>query len=54
MFVDYSGTRMSVIDPTTGTARPAEIFIAVMGASNMTYVDRPVVRREHPVHPHTK
>jgi transposase len=39
MFVDYSGTRMSVIDPTTGTARPAEIFIAVMGASNMTYVE---------------
>ena len=39
MFVDYSGTRMSVIDPTTGTARPAEIFIAVMGASNMTYAE---------------
>lgn len=39
MFVDYSGTRMVVIDPTTGAARPAEIFIAVMGASNMTYVE---------------
>jgi transposase len=36
MFVDYSGTRMSVIDPATGAARSAEIFIAVMGASNMT------------------
>lgn len=35
MFVDYSGTRMTVIDPVTGAARPAEIFIAVMGASNM-------------------
>jgi len=39
MFVDYSGTRMAVIDPTTGATRPAEIFIAVMGASNMTYVE---------------
>jgi transposase len=39
LFVDYSGTRMSVIDPATGAARPAEIFIAVMGASNMTYVE---------------
>ena len=39
MFVDYSGTRMSVIDPATGVARPAEIFIAVMGASNMTYAE---------------
>lgn len=39
MFVDYSGTKMTVIDPATGAARPAEIFIAVMGASNMTYVE---------------
>ena len=39
MFVDYSGTRMAVIDPATGAARPAEIFIAVMGASNMTYAE---------------
>lgn len=39
MFVDYSGTRMAVIDPTTGAARAAEIFTAVMGASNMTYVE---------------
>jgi hypothetical protein len=39
MFVDYSGTKMTVIDPATGAAHPAEIFIAVMGASNMTYVE---------------
>ena len=39
MFVDYSGTKMSVIDPATGEARPAEVFIAVMGASNMTYAE---------------
>jgi transposase len=39
MFVDYSGTKMSVIDPATGAARPAEIFIAVMGASSMTYAE---------------
>lgn len=39
MFVDYSGTTMSVIDPATGTVRSAELFIAVMGASNMTYAE---------------
>ena len=39
MFVDYSGTRMAVIDPATGVARPAEIFIAVMGGSNQTYAE---------------
>ena len=39
MFVDYSGTRMAVIDPATGRPRPAEIFIAVLGASNYTYAE---------------
>jgi transposase len=39
MFVDYSGTKMAVIDPATGTPRPAEVFIAVMGASNYTYAE---------------
>ena len=34
MFVDYPGTKMSVIDPANGAARPAEIF-----ASNMTYAE---------------
>jgi transposase len=39
MFVDCSGTRMSVIDPASGAPRPAEAFIAVMGASNHTYAE---------------
>lgn len=39
MFVDYSGKRMTVVDPATGTARPVELFIAVLGASNMTYAE---------------
>lgn len=39
MFVDYSGTRMAVINPATGVARLAEIFIAVMGGSNQTYAE---------------
>ena len=30
---------MTVTDPATGAARSAEIFIAVMGASNMTYAE---------------
>lgn len=39
MFVDYSGKRMTVIDPATGAARQVELFIAVLGASNMTYAE---------------
>lgn len=39
MFVDYSGARMEVTDPATGTRRPVELFVAVLGASNYTYAE---------------
>jgi transposase len=38
-FVDYSGQTLSVVDPTTGEVRQAEVFVATLGASNYTYVD---------------
>ncbi len=39
VFVDYSGVRMEVADPATGTRRPVELFVAVLGASNYTYAE---------------
>ncbi|MDO9352273.1 MAG: IS21 family transposase [Solirubrobacteraceae bacterium] len=39
MFVDYSGKRPSVADPTTGEIRAVELFVAVLGASNLTYAE---------------
>ena len=39
LFVDYSGLTATVIDPETGEERTAEIFVAVLGASNYTYVE---------------
>jgi transposase len=39
LFVDYSGQTVTVIDPTTGEARQAQIFVAVLGASNYTFVE---------------
>lgn len=39
MFVDYSGLRMEVTDPTDGTRRSVEVFVAVLGASNFTYAE---------------
>ena len=38
-FVDYSGKRIGIADPTTGEIREAEIFVAVLGASNLTYAE---------------
>lgn len=40
LFVDYAGDAVPVIiDRLTGEARPAQIFVAVMGASNFTYAE---------------
>ncbi len=33
-FVDYTGKRIGIADPTTGEIREAEIFAGVLGASN--------------------
>jgi hypothetical protein len=39
MFVDYAGQTVDVVDPGTSEIRPAQIFVAVMGASNYTYAE---------------
>lgn len=38
-FVDYSGKRIAIADGATGEIRAAEIFVAVLGASNFTYAE---------------
>src|ERR1700734_846959 len=38
-FVDYSGKRIGIADPETGEIREAEIFVGVLGASNLTYAE---------------
>ena len=39
MFVDFAGQTMEVFDGTTGEARQAEVFVAVLGASSYTYAE---------------
>src|ERR1700746_1951499 len=40
LFVDYAGDTVPVIiDRLNGKARPAQIFVAVLGASNFTYAE---------------
>jgi transposase len=39
MFVDYAGTTLEVIDALTGEAMTAQLFVAVLGASNYTYAE---------------
>lgn len=37
LFVDYCGPTMAVVNPDTGEIRTAQIFVAVLGASNYTF-----------------
>ncbi len=39
LFVDYCGKTQAVIDAATGEVRQAQIFVAVLGASNFTYAE---------------
>jgi transposase len=39
LFVDFSGKKPSIVDPKTGEVIEVELFVAVLGASNYTYVE---------------
>jgi transposase len=39
MFVDYAGGTVPVVDRETGGVRQAQVFVAVLGASNYTYAE---------------
>ena len=38
-FVDYCGPTVPIINPQTGEVRTAQVFVAVLGASNYTYAE---------------
>lgn len=37
LFVDYCGPTMPIVNPDTGEVRQAQVFVAVLGASNYTF-----------------
>ena len=39
LFVDYAGQTVEIIDAITGEVRAAQIFVAALGASNLTYAE---------------
>jgi transposase len=46
-FVDFSGDGITLVDPKTGECQTAKLFVAVLGASNLTYVE-PVLSENLP------
>jgi transposase len=39
LFLDFSGQTLPITDPMTGVVTPAEVFLSVLGASNLTYAE---------------
>src|SRR5215213_5868056 len=39
LFIDYAGPTVPIVNPITGEIREAQIFVAVLGASNYTYAE---------------
>jgi transposase len=39
LFLDYCGPTISIVDQRTGEVREAQVFVAVMGASNYTFAE---------------
>jgi len=39
MFVDYAGDRLTIVNRRTGKEQPVEVFVAILGASQLTYAE---------------
>lgn len=39
VFVDFAGEKLKVVDRETGEVKPVEVFVAILGASQLMYVE---------------
>jgi len=39
LFVDYCGDKLRIVDPLTGELREVEVFVAILGCSQLTFVE---------------
>jgi transposase len=39
MYIDFAGEKLSITDNQTGEVQPVEVFIAILGCSQLTYVE---------------
>ena len=46
MYIDYAGSKLEYIDQTTGEICPVEVFVAILGASQLTYVEASMTQQK--------
>ncbi len=47
LFVDFAGKKLAITDRETGMSQPVEVFIAILGASNLTYVEAAMTQQKY-------
>ena len=45
LFVDYAGDKLAIVDPDSGKEQPVETFVAILAASELTYVEASATQR---------
>lgn len=40
MFVDFTGKKLQIVDAESGAVRDVEVFVAILGCSQLTFVTR--------------
>jgi transposase len=46
MYVDYTGDKLSYVDQVTGEVVAVEVFVAILGASQLTYVEASMTQKK--------
>jgi transposase len=46
LFIDFAGEKLFVTDKETGRTKPVEVFVAVLGASQLTYVEAVMTQKK--------
>ena len=46
MFVDYAGEKLSIVDIIPGQIVPVEVFVAILGFSQLTYAEVSFTRKQ--------
>jgi len=46
MYVDYAGSKLEYIDRETGEVIPVEVFVAILGASQLTYIEASMTQQK--------
>jgi transposase len=46
MYIDFAGEKLTIIDKATGIEKKVEVFVAILGASQLTYVEAMLTQRK--------